>query len=199
MSTKSDFSRCPYCRHKLDKTPKRKTLCPQCSKPIYVRGGKLLREDALAEGEETKPKASKPKASKPKASPRKPKKSTARPLKQGALGQLAADLLKMDKETYRGEDRMAGLQLLLKLAGALLASGNLASLLTGLFGGASTSSADRSGLAGLVQELDTTQLIESASSAYADLNEQEQFYLRAAVSWIQNGFQLPEAEEPPVR
>ncbi|MFM7583582.1 MAG: hypothetical protein ACKO9F_12815 [Caldilinea sp.] len=190
MSTKSGFSRCPYCRHKLDKTPKRKTLCPQCSKPIYVRGGKLLREDALAESEETKPKASKPKAS-------KPKKSTAKPPKQGALGQLAADLLKMDKEKYRGEDRMAGLQLLLKLAGALLASGNLTSLLTGLFGGASANSADRSGLAGLVQELDTTKLIETASNAYADLNEQEQFYLRAAVSWIQNGFQLP--EDPPVR
>ena len=194
MSTKSGFSRCPYCRHKLDKTPKRKTLCPQCSKPIYVRGGKLLREDALAESEETKPKASKP-----KASPRKPKKSTARPSKQTALGQLAADLLKLDKETYRDEDRMAGLQLLLKLAGALLASGNLASLLTGLFGSASANSADRSGLAGLVQELESTQLIETASSAYAGLNEQEQFYLRAVVSWIQNGVQLPEAEEHPVR
>ena len=94
---------------------------------------------------------------------------------------------------------MAGLQLLLKLAGALLASGNLASLLTGLFGSASANSADRSGLAGLVQELESTQLIETASSAYAGLNEQEQFYLRAVVSWIQNGFQLPEAEEHPVR
>ena len=66
MSTKPSFVRCPYCRHKLEKIPKRKTNCPDCGKPIYVRGGDLLREDELdqAAAKPKKPAKKKPAAKK---------------------------------------------------------------------------------------------------------------------------------------
>ena len=47
MSEKLAFVRCPYCQHRLDKIPTRKTKCLDCGKPIYVRAGDLLREDEL--------------------------------------------------------------------------------------------------------------------------------------------------------
>ena len=153
MSTKPSFVRCPYCRRKLEKVPKRKTNCPDCGKPIYVRGGDLLREDELDEvaakpkkPAKKKPAAKKESTSKP-AAKKKPRKK-----KPAAQGQLAADLKRKKKEKYGPEDLLAGLQLLLKVAGALLASGGLGKLLGSFFGGGTPSEATRSadGLAGLV-------------------------------------------------
>jgi len=37
--------KCPYCRARLEQTPKRKKNCPNCGKPIFVRKGRLLTED----------------------------------------------------------------------------------------------------------------------------------------------------------
>ena len=197
MSTKPSFVRCPYCRRKLEKVPKRKTNCPDCGKPIYVRGGDLLREDELDEvaakpkkPAKKKPAAKKESTSKP-AAKKKPRKK-----KPAAQGQLAADLKRKKKEKYGPEDLLAGLQLLLKVAGALLASGGLGKLLGSFFGGGTPSEATRSadGLAGLVQSVDSDELLQTASEAYTSLNEEEQFQMRAVVAWIQNGFQLPETE-----
>lgn len=197
MSTKPSFVRCPYCRRKLEKVPKRKTNCPDCGKPIYVRGGDLLREDELDEvaakpkkPAKKKPAAKKESTSKP-AAKKKPRKK-----KPAAQGQLAADLKRKKKEKYGPEDLLAGLQLLLKVAGALLASGGLGKLLGSFFGGGTPSEATRSadGLAGLVQSVDSDELLQTASEAYTSLNEEEQFQMRAVVAWIQNGFQLPEAD-----
>lgn len=42
--------RCPYCRAKLEKVPKRKMPCPKCGKTMYIRHGQLRTEfDALRE------------------------------------------------------------------------------------------------------------------------------------------------------
>ncbi len=35
---------CPYCGVKLINIPKRKTTCPDCRQPIYIRKGKLVTE-----------------------------------------------------------------------------------------------------------------------------------------------------------
>ena len=99
------------------------------------------------------------------------------------------------KERYGADDLLAGLQVLLKVAGALLAGGGLGNLLGGLLGGqAVPATRSESGLAALVQELDADQLLAAASEGYAERDEEEQFHLRAAVAWIQNGFQLPAPE-----
>ncbi len=187
MSTKPSFVRCPYCQHKLEKVPKRKTSCPDCGKPIYVRGGDLLREDEL---DQAAPRPKKPVKKKP-AAKKKPRKK-----KPAAQGQLAADLKRKKKEKYGPEDLLAGLQLLLKVAGTLLASGGLGKLLGSFFGGGAPGETTRSadGLAGLVQSVDSDELLQTASEAYTSLNEEEQFQMRAVVAWIQNGFQLPEAD-----
>lgn len=38
---------CPYCGVILEKTPKRKTSCPACHQPIFVRRGRLLTEERV--------------------------------------------------------------------------------------------------------------------------------------------------------
>ena len=194
MSTKPSFVRCPYCQRKLEKVPQRKTNCPECGKPIYVRSGDLLREDEL---DQSTASPKKPAKKKPAASPKKPSQSTAkkkpRKKKPAAQGQLAADLTRRRTEKYGPDDLLAGLQLLLKVAGPLLAGGGLGKLLGTLYGcntpGVATRRAD--GLAGLVQSVDSTELLQTASEAYTSLTEEEQFQMRAVVAWIQNGFQLP--------
>ncbi len=50
MSTKPSFVRCPYCRHKLEKVPKRKTNCPDCGKHINVFGESHVDEVAAKHG-----------------------------------------------------------------------------------------------------------------------------------------------------
>ncbi|HRW49800.1 MAG TPA: hypothetical protein P5333_19925 [Caldilinea sp.] len=197
MSTKPSFVRCPYCRHKLEKVPKRKTNCPDCGKPIYVRGGDLLREDELDQAAAKPKKPAKKKPAAKKESTSKPAaKKKPRKKKPAAQGQLAADLKRKKKEKYGPDDLLAGLQLLLKVAGTLLASGGLGKLLGSFFGGGTPGEATRSadGLAGLVQSVDSDELLQTASEAYTSLNEEEQFQMRAVVAWIQNGFQLPEAD-----
>lgn len=101
MSEQPAFSRCPYCRRKLEKKPTRKTKCPHCGEPIYVRAGDLLREDELEQV------AAKPRSEKPaKKKPAKPKTSTTakpkpRKTKPKPQGQLAADLKRKKKNrTY---------------------------------------------------------------------------------------------------
>jgi hypothetical protein len=37
--------KCPYCKGKLDKSPKRKKKCPHCEKDIFVRKGVMYTED----------------------------------------------------------------------------------------------------------------------------------------------------------
>lgn len=202
MSEQPAFVRCPYCRRKLDKTPRRKSKCPHCSELIYVRGDDLLRADELEEAA-AKPAGEKPakkKASKKKptaetsATQSKPKKKPRRKTPK-AQGQLAADMKRKKKERYGPDDLLAGLQVLLKVAGTLLASGGLGNLLGGLFGGQpAPATRSESGLAALVQEVDADQLLAAASEGYTGLDEEEQFHLRAAVTWIQNGFQLPAPE-----
>ena len=196
MSEQPAFSRCPYCRRKLEKKPTRKTKCPHCGEPIYVRAGDLLREDELEQV------AAKPRSEKPaKKKPAKPKTSTTakpkpRKTKPKPQGQLAADLKrKKKKEQYGPDDLLAGLQLLFKVAGALLAGGGLTTLLSNLFG-AQPQPATRSSneLAALVQNVDSANLLQAISDAYTSLTAQEQFQMRAVVTWVQNGFQLPPAE-----
>jgi hypothetical protein len=196
MSEQPAFSRCPYCRRKLEKKPTRKTKCPHCGEPIYVRAGDLLREDELEQV------AAKPRSEKPaKKKPAKPKTSTTakpkpRKTKPKPQGQLAADLKrKKKKEQYGPDDLLAGLQLLFKVAGALLAGGGLTTLLSNLFG-AQPQPATRSSneLAALVQNVDSADLLQAISDAYTSLTAQEQFQMRAVVTWVQNGFQLPPAE-----
>lgn len=195
MSEQPSFSRCPYCRRKLEKKPARKSKCPHCGEPIYVRAGDLLREDELEQAS-PKPgnsqKSAKKKQSKPQASAAssKPKPRKTKPKPQG---QLATDMKrKKKKEQYGPADLLAGLQLLFKVAGALLAGGGLASLFSNLFGApsqATTRSSDD--LAALVQQVDSADLLQAISDAYTSLTEQEQFQMRAVVAWLQNGFQLP--------
>lgn len=204
MSDQPSFMRCPYCRRKLDKPPKRKSKCPHCGEMIYVRQGDLLREDEL-EASSAKPPAKKPAAKKPAT--KKPaakknngkkesttQKSKPKPKKPAAQGQLASDMKRKKKEKYGADDLLAGLQLLLKVAGVLIASGGLGTMLSGLFGGQPQNATRSSGLAGMVQGMDTEQLLTAASEAYTSLDEQERFQMRAVVAWVQNGFQLP-AEE----
>lgn len=188
MSEKPSFVRCPYCRRKLDKTPKRKTACPYCDKPIYVRGGKLLREDAL-EAAAAKP-AKKPTAKKPASgSAKKPAKSKPKPKPQGQLG---ADL-KKKREKYSQKDLLAGLQLLIPIVGALFASGELGSLLGGLFGGGGANATrSEAGVASALQSVDIDELLTAAANAYDSLDDEQKFQMRAVVTWVQNGFQLPE-------
>lgn len=188
MSEKPSFVRCPYCRRKLDKTPKRKTACPYCDKPIYVRGGKLLREDAL-EAAAAKP-AKKPTAKKPASgSAKKPAKSKPKPKPQGQLG---ADL-KKKREKYSQKDLLAGLQLLIPIVGALFASGGLGSLLGGLFGGGGANATrSEAGVASALQSVDIDELLTAAANAYDSLDDEQKFQMRAVVTWVQNGFQLPE-------
>jgi len=191
MSEQPAFSRCPYCRRKLEKKPTRKTKCPHCGEPIYVRAGDLLREDEL-EQIAAKPSSKKPTKKKPKASATnsKPKPRKTKPKPQG---QLAADMKrKKKKEQYGPDDLLAGLQLLFKVAGALLAGGGLTTLLSSLFG-AQPQPATRSSneLTALVQNVDSADLLQAISDAYTSLTEQEQFQMRAVVAWVQNGFQLP--------
>ena len=202
MSEQPAFVRCPYCQRKLDKAPRRKSKCPHCGEFIYVRGDDLLRADELEEAaaKATGEKPAKKKATKKKpaaetsAAQSKPKKKPRRKTPK-AQGQLAADMKRKKKERYGPDDLLAGLQVLLKVAGALMAGGGLGNLLGGLLGG-QTAPATRSegGLAALVQGLDADQLLAAASEGYAGLNEEEQFQLRAAVTWLQNGFQLPAGE-----
>ncbi len=215
MSDQPSFTRCPYCRRKLDKTPKRKSKCPHCSEMIYVRKGDLLREDEL-EASSTKPSAKKPAGKKPAAKKPAAKKPTAKksagkqgaskkdsatqkakPKKPSTQGQLASDMKRKKKETYGADDLLAGLQLLLKVAGAVIAGGGLTAMLSGLFGGQQQEAMRSAGLAGIVQGMDTEQLLTAASEAYTSLDEQERFQMRAVVAWVQNGFRLPDEEGDP--
>jgi hypothetical protein len=187
VSEKPSFVRCPYCRRKLDKTPKRKTNCLYCDKPIYVRGGKLVREDALGAAS-AKP-ARKPTSKKPPSgSAKKPAKSKPKPKLPGQLG---ADL-KKKREKYSQKDLLAGLQLLLQVAGAVIVSGGLGSLLGGLFGGGPDATRSQAGLASALQSVDADELLAAAANAYASLDDEQKFHMRAVVTWVQNGFPLPE-------
>ncbi|HAJ37930.1 MAG TPA: hypothetical protein DCL15_19850 [Chloroflexi bacterium] len=195
MSEQPSFSRCPYCRRKLEKKPTRKSKCPHCGELIYVRAGDLLREDELeqptaATGSAKKPTKKKPAQSKEHATSSKPKPRKAKPKPQG---QLAADIKrKKRKEKYGPDDLLAGLQLLFKVAGALLAGGGLTTLLSSLFGAQPQPvTRSNSDLAALVQNIDSADLLQAISDAYTSLTEEEQFQMRAVVTWLQNGFQLP--------
>ena len=86
---------------------------------------------------------------------------------------------------------MAGLQLLMKIAGVLIAGGGLGQMLSGLFQDEKGASQSSAGIATLLQGVDTEQLLSSISEAYTSLNEEERFQMRAVVTWLQNGFQLP--------
>lgn len=195
MSEQPSFSRCPYCRRKLEKKPTRKSKCPHCGELIYVREGDLLREDELEQiaagsGGAKKPTKKKPAKPKESTSSSKPKPHKAKPKPQG---QLATDMKrKKKKEKYGPNDLLGGLQVLFKVAGALLAGGGLTTLLSNLLG-AQQQPATRSGneLAALVQNVDSAELLDTISDAYTSLTEQEQFQMRAVVTWMQNGFQLP--------
>jgi ribosomal protein L12E/L44/L45/RPP1/RPP2 len=153
-----------------------------------VRGGKLLREDAL-EAAAAKP-AKKPTAKKPASgSAKKPAKSKPKPKPQGQLG---ADL-KKKREKYSQKDLLAGLQLLIPIVGALFASGGLGSLLGGLFGGGGANATrSEAGVASALQSVDIDELLTAAANAYDSLGDEQKFQMRAVVTWVQNGFQLPE-------
>ena len=187
MTSRSSFVRCPYCRRKLDREPKRKTSCPHCGQPIYVRGGKLVREDQLAEAK-TKPNSKKPTSGGSVVASTGAKKP-ARP-KPKLQGQLAADMKKR-KETYSQKDLMAGLQLLLQIAGALIAGGGLGKMLSSFLGGDNSAVRSEAGVAGMLEGVDVDHLLQSVSEAYTSLNEEERFQMRAVATWLQNGFQLP--------
>ena len=144
MSEKPAFVRCPYCQHKLDKIPTRKTKCPDCGKPIFVRAGDLLREDELekpagataarprrpkSSGGDTavKPKKKrKPSAQADRKEPRKPRKKRKK---------LTSDMRRKKRETYSRRDLDGGIQLLLGIMGKLLAGGNFMDVVGGLLGG----------------------------------------------------------------
>lgn len=194
MSESPAFSRCPYCRRKLDKTPKRKTNCPHCDKPIYVRNGKLVREEALdaAAKPAKRPTAKKPTAKKPAASSQRPAKSKPKP-----RGQLGADLQKKKREKFSQKDLLAGLQLLLPILGALFASRGLGSLFGNLFGaGFATDARGEASIASALQPIDADELMTALVNAYDDLDDEQKFQMRAVATWLQNGFQLPDEVAP---
>ncbi|MCS6826876.1 MAG: hypothetical protein NZ553_09705 [Caldilinea sp.] len=175
----------------MDREPKRKTSCPHCGQPIYVRGGKLVREDQLAEAK-AKPNSKKPTSGNgvgSAASAKKPPRPKAKP-----QGQLAADMKKR-KETYSQKDLMAGLQLLLRVAGVLIAGGGLGKMLSSFLTGEENAVRSEASLVGLLEGVDVDQLLQSISEAYTSLNEEEQFQMRAVASWLQNGFRLPAERE----
>ena len=45
MSIFKKAIRCPNCQERIEKKPTRKTKCPHCEKPIYVRHGELVTEE----------------------------------------------------------------------------------------------------------------------------------------------------------
>lgn len=204
MSDQPSFMRCPYCRRKLDKIPQRKSKCPECGEMIYVRKGDLLREDEL-EASSAKPTAKKPAVKKPVAKKSAAKQSTnkkqsttqkskQKPKKPAAQGQLASDMKRKKKEKYGADDLLAGLQILLNVAGALFASGGLGSMFSGLFGEQPQQATRSAGLAEIAQGMDTAKLLTLASEAYTSLDEEERFQMRAVAAWVQNGFRLPDKE-----
>lgn len=184
MTSRPSFVRCPYCRRKLDREPRRKINCPHCGQPIYVRSGRLMREDQLVEAGT---KRSKRRSTKNSGTATLSPKVTSRRKWQG---QLAADLKKKKQEQYTQKDLMAGLQLLMKIAGALIVSGGLGQMLSTLFNEEKAAPQNHAGITALLQEVGTEQLLISISEAYASLNEEERFQMRAVVTWLQNGFQL---------
>ncbi len=103
--------------------------------------------------------------------------------------------MKKRKETYSQKDLMAGLQLLLQIAGALIAGGGLGKMLSSFFGGDNNAVRSEAGVASMLEGVDVEQLLQSISEAYTSLNEEERFQMRAVVTWLQNGFQLPAERE----
>ncbi|WP_298984105.1 hypothetical protein [Caldilinea sp.] len=99
--------------------------------------------------------------------------------------------MKKRKETYSQKDLMAGLQLLLQIAGVLIAGGGLGKMLSSFLGGDNSAVRSEAGVAGMLEGVDVNQLLQSVSEAYTSLNEEEQFQMRAVATWLQNGFQLP--------
>lgn len=184
MTSRPSFVRCPYCRRKLDREPKRKINCPHCGQPIYVRNGRLMREEQLAE---VRTKCTKRKLINSNKATSTPKAASRR----RPQGQLAADLKKKKQEQYTPKDLMAGLQLLMKIAGALIAGGGLGQMLASLFKDEKSTPQSSAGIATLLQAVDTEQLLSFISEAYTSLNEEERFQMRAVVTWLQNGFQWP--------
>lgn len=200
MSEKPAFVRCPYCQHRLDKIPTRKTKCPDCGKPIYVRAGDLLREDELekpsgataarprrpkSSGGDTAAKSKKKRKPAAQADqdkePRKPRKKRKT---------LASDMRRKKRETFSRRDLDGGIQLLLGIVGKLLAGGNfmdvVGGLLGGMVGGNTASAGDRLAASGLGAD----QITAAADDIYDTLGEDEQRQLRAVVAWAQNGFDL---------
>jgi hypothetical protein len=204
MSEKPAFVRCPYCQHKLDKVPTRKTKCPDCGKPIYVRAGDLLREDELerpAGATSTRPRrprssadggsTGKPKK-KPKSSAQDRDREEKKPRKKRK--KLQSDLRRKRRETYSRRDLDGGIQLLLGIVGKLLAGGNIMDVIGGLLGGIaggigggdSRSAGERLAASGIGAD----QITAAADDIYDTLGEDEQRQLRAVVAWAQNGFDL---------
>lgn len=203
MAAKPAFVRCPYCQHKLDKKPIRKTKCPDCGKPIYVRAGDLLREDELDQPSgATSSRPHRPKSStdsggakpKKKRKPATQDKDRAEKKPRKKRKKLQSDLRRKRRETYSRRDLDGGIELLLGIVGKLLAGGNLMDVIGGLLGGMaggiggddSRSAGDRLAASGIGAD----QIAAAADDIYDTLGEDEQRQLRAVVAWAQNGFDL---------
>jgi hypothetical protein len=204
MSEKPAFVRCPYCQHKLDRIPTRKTKCPDCGKPIYVRAGDLLREDELEKpsgATAARPRRPKSSGGDTAAKSKKKRKPAAQADQDKELRKprkkrkkLASDMRRKKRETYSRRDLDGGIQLLLGIMGKLLAGGNLMDMIGGLLGGMaggiggddSRSAGERLAASGLGAE----PITAAADDIYDTLGEDEQRQLRAVVAWAQNGFDL---------
>ena len=162
---------CPSCGAALPRRPQRKTGCPHCARPIYVRQGRLLTEAERDDASRPRPLAS-PAADPPAAPGATP---TAEP-----SGTLEQDLERYASEFYHKRDLDAGKKLLVEVVGVFALGGMLLTALTswlpplGLTVGSGT----------------LVFIMAKAAELYADLDTEQRKQVRAVVSWIRGGFSL---------
>jgi hypothetical protein len=209
---------CPYCRKALAKKPKRKTKCPHCSKPIYVREGKLLTEAQLKAVEEKKPpkkkaaggKDSKSKTARDKARPARPdspgtqptmpdaKPAPAKPSGKKPVPTKPAESKPEEPKKKKGSSELE--KDLVKFAGEVYKKAELNGgkkkliqvvgimVLGGVILAALTSITPQAGRR--VKPKTMATILLKLANAYLDFGEAERKQLRAVINWIKNGFNL---------
>ncbi len=171
MVQRDDPPACPSCGAALTRRPQRKTRCPHCAQPIYVRQGRLLTE---AERDGTRP----PQSAQRVAIGAAPATETAPPAEPS--GTLEQDLERYASEFYHKRDLDAGKKLLVEVVGMFALGGVLLTALTswlpplGITVGSGT----------------LVFVMTKAAELYADLDTEQRKQVRAVVSWIRSGFSL---------
>ena len=169
---------CPSCGLSLPRRPQRKTRCPHCGQPIYVRKGRLLREAELAHAS-----ASRSSLAVAPAAVADPSATDAPSTE--VSGTLEQDLERYASEFYHKRDLNAGKKLLVEVVGVFALGGVLLTALTswlpplGLTVGSGT----------------IVFVMSKAAELYAELDAEKRKQVRAVVSWIRGGFSLGEQLE----